>query len=178
MPALVYRRLALVQRRVLRPCLKVVGHADLSTGSRRPVETVFWAIISTPTVSIVPIISPVVAPSVVIVVSTRSPIVAAVAGAAAIVLAATRFLAAASCLARPIGAGSLLLACAVDEVASGLLGGSSRFVCELPGPFFQCLLRKCVRRTRVAFMLGHLRAIAREMALRTASEAVPILADS
>ncbi len=80
-----YRRLALVRRRVLGPRLKVVGHADLPTGSRRPVGAVFWAIVSTPTVSFVAIVPLVVARAVVVVVvvvvvvATRIPIVAAVA---------------------------------------------------------------------------------------------------
>ena len=135
-PALVYLRLALVQRRVLRPRLKLVGHADLSTGSRRPVEAVFWAIVSAPTVSFVTIVPPIVARAIVVVVATRIPIVAAVAWAAARVLAAVSVVGAASVLARPIRAGSLLVASAVSEVARcGLLGGSGRFVGELPGPF-------------------------------------------
>ena len=146
-PALVYLRLALVQRRVLRPRLKLVGHADLSTGSRRPVEAVFWAIVSAPTVSFVTIVPPIVARAIIVVVVSRIPIVAAVAWAAARVLAAVsvmgaasvlgaaRVLGAASVLARPIRAGSLLVTSAVDEVARcGLLGVSGRFVGELPGP--------------------------------------------
>ena len=134
-PALVYLRLALVQRRVLRPRLKLVGHADLSPGSRRPVEAVFWAIVSAPTVSFVTIVPPIVARAIIVVVATRSPIVAAVAWAAARVLAAVSVVGAASVLARPIRAGSLLVASAIREVARcGLLGGSGRFVGELPGP--------------------------------------------
>ena len=134
-PALGGPRLALVQRRVLRPRLKLVGHADLSTGSRRPVEAVFWAIVSAPTVPFVTIVPPIVARAIVVVVATRIPIVAAVAWAATSVLAAMSVLAAASVLARPIGAGSLLVASAVDEIARcGLLGVSGRFVGELPGP--------------------------------------------
>ena len=134
-PALGDPRLALVQRRVLRPRLKLVGHADLSTGSRRPVEAVFWAIVSAPTVSFVTIVPPIVARAIVVVVATRIPIVVAVAWAAARVLAAVSVVGAASVLARPIRAGSLLVASAVDEVARcGLLGGSGRFVGELPGP--------------------------------------------
>ena len=136
-PALGDPRLALVQRRVLRPRLKLVGHADLSTGSRRPVEAVFWAIVSAPTVSFVTIVPPIVARAiVVVVVATRIPIVAAVAWAAARVLAAVSVVGAASVLARPIRAGSLMVASAIGEVARcGLLGGSGRFVGELPGPF-------------------------------------------
>ena len=84
-PALVYPRLALVQRRVPRPRLKVVGHADLPTGSRRPVGAVFWAIVSAPTVSFVAIAPLVVARAIVVVLATRIPIVAAVVGSAAIV---------------------------------------------------------------------------------------------
>ena len=146
-PALGDPRLALVQRRVLRPRLKLVGHADLSTGSRRPVEAVFWAIVSAPTASFVTIVPSIVACAIIVVVATRIPIVAAVALAtsrflaavsvmgAASVLGAARVLGAASVLARPIRAGSLLVASAVDEVARcGLLGVSGRFVGELPGP--------------------------------------------
>ena len=134
-PALGDPRLALVQRRVLRPRLKLVGHADLSTGSRRPVEAVFWAIVSAPTVSFVTIVPPIVARAIIVVVATRIPSVAAVAWAAARVLAAVSVVGAASVLARPLRAGSLLVASAVDEVARcGLLGGSGRFVGELPGP--------------------------------------------
>ena len=135
-PALVYLRLALVQRRVLRPRLKLVGHADLSTGSRRPVEAVFWAIVSAPTASFVTIVPSMVACAIiVVVVATRIPIVAAVALAAPRFLAAVSVMGAASVLARPIRAGSLLVASAVDEIARcGLLGVSGRFVGELPGP--------------------------------------------
>ena len=116
-PALGDPRLALVQRRVLRPRLRLVGHADLSTGSRRPVEAVFWAIVSAPTVPFVTIVPPIVARTVIVVVATRIPIVAAVAWAAARVLAAVSVVGAASVLARPIRAGSLLVASAVSEVA-------------------------------------------------------------
>ena len=135
-PALGDPRLALVQRRVLRPRLKLVGHADLSTGSRRPVETVFWAIVSAPTASFVTIVPSMVACAIiVVVVATRIPIVAAVALAAPRFLAAVSVMGAASVLARPIRAGSLLVASAVDEIARcGLLGVSGRFVGELPGP--------------------------------------------
>ena len=134
-PALGDPRLALVQRRVLRPRLKLVGHADLSTGSRRPVEAVFWAIVSAPTASFVTIVPSIVACAIIVVVATRIPIVVAVAWAAARVLAAVSVVGAASVLARPIRAGSLLVASAVDEVARcGLLGVSGRFVGELPGP--------------------------------------------
>ena len=134
-PALGDPRLALVQRRVLRPRLKLVGHADLSTGSRRPVEAVFWAIVSAPTASFVTIVPPIVARAVIVVVATRIPIVAAVAWAAARVLAAVSVVGAASVLARPIRAMSLLVTSAVDEIARcGLLGVSGRFVGELPGP--------------------------------------------
>ena len=136
-PALGDPRLALVQRRVLR----LVGHADLSTGSRRPVEAVFWAIVSAPTASFVTIVPSIVACTIIVVVATRIPIVAAVALATSIFLAAVSVvgaasvLGAASFLARPIRAGSLLVASAVDEVARcGLLGVSGRFVGELPGP--------------------------------------------
>ena len=78
-PALGDPRLALVQRRVLRPRLKLVGHADLSTGSRRPVEAVFWAIVSAPPASFVTIVPSIVARAIIVVVATRIPIVAAVA---------------------------------------------------------------------------------------------------
>ena len=134
-PALEDPRLALVQRRVLRPRLKLVGHADLATGSRRPVEAVFWAIVSAPTASFVTIVPSIVACTIIVVVATRIPIVAAVAWAAAVVLATVSVVGAASVLARPIRAGSLLVASAVDEVARcGLLVVSGRFVGELPGP--------------------------------------------
>ena len=134
-PALGDPRLALVQRRVLRPRLKLVGHADLSTGSRRPVEAVFWAIVSAPTASFVTIVPSIVACTIIVVVATRIPIVAAVAWAAARVLSAVSVVGAASVLARPIRAGSLMVASAIGEVARcGLLGGSGRFVGELPGP--------------------------------------------
>ncbi len=107
-----------------------------STGSRRPVEAVFRAIVSAPTVSVVTIVPPTVARAVVVVVvvvATRIPIVAAV--AAASVLAAANFLGAARFLARPIETRALLFASAVDEVARcGRRGGSGRFVGELPCP--------------------------------------------
>ncbi len=130
----------------------MVGQADVSTGSRRPVEAVFWAIVSAPTVSFVLIVPPIGARAivvvvVVVVVATRIPIVAAATGAAASVLAAASIWAAASVLAaasiwaaasilaRPIETRALLFASAVDEVTRcGLLGGSGRFVGELPWP--------------------------------------------
>jgi hypothetical protein len=160
----------------------VEGHADLPTGSRSPVGAVFWAVVSAPTVSFVAIVYPIVARAIVVV-TTRISIVTAV--AAACVLAATKFLGAARSLgaawflARPIGTRALLFASAVDEVARrGLLGGSGRFVGELPCPFLQCLLRECVVCSRVAFSFGHLRAVARKMAMQSTSEAEPIFADA
>ena len=130
-PALGDPRLAPVQRRVLR----LVGHADLSTGSRRPVEAVFWAIVSAPTASVVTIVPSIGACPIIVVVATRIPIVAAVAWSTPRFLATVSVMGAASVLARPIRAMSLLVTSAVDEIARcGLLGVSGRFVGELPGP--------------------------------------------
>ena len=120
----------------------MVGHADLPTGSRRPVGAVFWAIVSASTVSVVAIVPLVVARAIVVVVlATQIPIVAAVVGAAAIVWAAAVVLA--IVLPRRCGARSLLVAGAVDEVAGcGLLGCGHGFVGELPCSLLQRLLRE------------------------------------